>query len=302
MGRTPQTTEMAASSAEGVLPIDKPVGPTSHDLVARARRALGIRRIGHTGTLDPFASGLLLLCLGRSTRLAEYLTGLPKTYHATLLLGVATDTDDRLGTEIAATDAWRDLAPATIEAALHARRGRQLQLPPDYSARKVGGERAYRLARAGAAPALEPAEVDVYDLAVTRVAPPEVDFTVRCSAGTYIRSIARDVGRDLGVGAHLTALRRTAIGEHTVERALPADQLDDAAARARVLLTPLAALGHMPRLDVTAADARAVVHGRAIPAPLGTRGPLALVAEGELLAIAEAEGGALRPRKVFADG
>ena len=301
MGRRPQTTEMAASSAEGVLPIDKPVGPTSHDMVARARRALGIRRVGHTGTLDPFASGLLLLCLGRSTRLAEYLTGLPKTYAATLRLGVATDTDDRLGAEIAVTDAWRELEPAAIEAALHARRGRQLQLPPDYSARKVGGERAYRLARAGTTPALEPSEIDVYVLDVTRIAPPEVDFTVRCSAGTYIRSIARDVGAALGVGAHLTALRRTAIGEHTVERALPADLLEDAAARARVLLPPLAALGHMPRVGVTAADAAAVLHGRAIVSPPGLHGPIALVAEGELLAIAQADGQTLRPRKVFAD-
>jgi tRNA pseudouridine55 synthase len=292
---------MAESSSEGVLPIDKPAGPTSHDIVARARRALGIRRIGHTGTLDPFASGLLLLCIGRTTRLAEYLTGLPKTYAATLRLGGTTDTDDITGAMTAETDAWRELPPDSIEAALLELRGTYDQLPPAYSARKVGGERAYRLARAGVTPDLSRAEVHVYDLEVTRVAPPDVDFTVRCSAGTYIRSIARDAGARLAVGAYLTALRRTAIGEFTVELAVPADALEDAAARDAARVRPLDALAHLPQLDVAEAEAAALRHGRTIPAPPGFDGIVVLTHARELLAIGDADGSRIRPRKVFTD-
>jgi tRNA pseudouridine55 synthase len=270
-------------------------------MVALARRALRMRRIGHTGTLDPFASGLLLLCLGRATRLAEYLTGLPKTYEATLHLGVSTETDDRLGAERSRSEAWRALEPAHITAALHDQRGRSMQRPPAYSARKTGGERAYVLARAGLTPDLAASEIDVYALEITRIDPPEVDFTVTCSAGTYIRAIARDAGDRLGVGAHLTALRRTAIGELTVEDALPAAQLDDEHARCSRLLSPLRALGHLPRIDVSEADARAILQGRAVSSPSAPPGTVALAADGSLLAIADADGTWLRPRKVFAD-
>lgn len=301
MGRRPQTTEMAASSAEGVLPIDKPVGPTSHDMVARARRALGIRRVGHTGTLDPFASGLLLLCLGRSTRLAEYLTGLPKTYAATLRLGVATDTDDRLGAEIAVTDAWRELEPAAIEAALHARRGRQLQLPPDYSARKVGGERAYRLARAGTTPALEPSEIDVYALDVTRIAPPEVDFTVRCSAGTYIRSIARDVGERLETGGYLAALRRTEAAGLSAQDAIRPEELEALAADGRLAdaVRPVGDLLPLPRVELAGDAAWRFTHGSSQPLDAGASGRAAVFHADRLLGIGTIRDGMLQPEKVL---
>jgi|SRR5690606_16037219 len=292
---------MAASSTDGVLPIDKPAGPTSHDIVARARKALGIRRIGHTGTLDPFASGLLLLCIGRATRLAEYLTGLPKTYEATLRLGVRTDTDDLTGAVVSESDAWQTLSREAIEEALLELRGTYDQVPPAYSARKVGGERAYRIARAGATPELEPAEVRVYDLEVTRVALPEVDFTVRCSAGTYIRAIARDAGERLGVGAHLSALRRTSIGEFGVAQALPADSLEDEVARAAAFVSPVDAVAHLPQLDVVDDDALDIRHGRTIAAPSGLHGTVAITSAGALLAIGESDGSVIRPRKVFAD-
>src|SRR4051812_46531009 len=133
----------------GVLPVDKPVGPTSHDAVAAVRRALRTREVGHTGTLDPFASGLLLVCVGRATRLAEYLTGLPKTYVATMRLGETTDTDDLTGEVIQSSDAWRSLSTDAIEEALRAQVGTIQQLPPSYSAKKVGGERMYAAARRG---------------------------------------------------------------------------------------------------------------------------------------------------------
>src|SRR5690606_5028509 len=174
---------------EGVLPVDKPAGPTSHDVVAQARRALGERRIGHTGTLDPFASGLLLLCVGRATRIAEYLTDMPKAYRATMRLGAATDTDDATGSVVAESDAWRTLDDATIRAAFAAEAGRRPQRPPAYSAKKIAGERAHRLARRGEIVELPDVDIEVHAIEVIAIALPEITFHVRCSSGTYIRSI-----------------------------------------------------------------------------------------------------------------
>ncbi|HEU0078306.1 MAG TPA: tRNA pseudouridine(55) synthase TruB, partial [Longimicrobiaceae bacterium] len=187
----------------GVLPVDKPVGPTSHDAVAAVRRALRIRQVGHTGTLDPFASGLLLVCFGPATRLAEYLTPLPKTYRATMRLGEATDTDDRTGEVLARSDAWRELTEAQLRAALERQVGEIEQLPPRFSAKKVGGERMYAAARRGEEVVRTAVPVTIYAIRVIRIALPEVEFEVECGAGTYIRAIARDVGDALGVGGHL---------------------------------------------------------------------------------------------------
>ncbi|HET7322236.1 MAG TPA: tRNA pseudouridine(55) synthase TruB, partial [Longimicrobiaceae bacterium] len=166
------------SELSGVLLVDKPVGLTSHDAVARARRALGTRKIGHTGTLDPFASGLLLLCIGSATRLSEQLTGLRKRYSATLKLGEATDTDDLTGEVVSRSDEWRELDETQIREALQAQTGEIQQLPPRYSAKKVAGERMYAAARRGEEVERTPVAVTVYDLRVTRIAPPEVDFEV----------------------------------------------------------------------------------------------------------------------------
>jgi tRNA pseudouridine55 synthase len=301
-GRAAEPTAAGAHRPlDGVLPVDKPEGPTSHDVVALARRALRERRIGHTGTLDPFASGLLLLCVGRATRIAEQLTGLPKTYDAVARLGQATDTDDRTGALLHESPGWRELDEARIQAALEAQAGERLQVPPAYSAKKVEGERLYRRARRGETVVPAPVPVIIHRIRLLDVALPEVRFEVECSSGTYIRAIARDLGADLGVGGHLTALRRTRIGAHPVAHALPADQLDDEAAVAALWLAPLDALAHLPRVDLDDGAAAALRHGRMVELPGAPDGLLRVAHDGRLLALARAESGRLYPRKVFGD-
>jgi tRNA pseudouridine55 synthase len=294
---------MTSEAAAGVLPIDKPEGPTSHDVVAMARRALNTRRIGHTGTLDPFASGLLLLCIGWATRIAEYLSGLPKTYVAVARLGVSTDTADRTGAVIGTSERWRELGRDEIVRAFHAQVGSFLQVPPRYSAKKVAGVPLHRRVRRGEDVEASPVRVTIEELEVLDVQPPDVRFRVRCSAGTYVRAIARDVGEALGTGGHLTALRRTRIGPHDVEAALSIRELHDPAARERAMLSPAEALSHLPAVDIGAREAAQVLQGRTLPLPPGTppEGPVRVLHAGRLLAIAGAEGGGLRPRKVFPD-
>jgi tRNA pseudouridine55 synthase len=290
----------------GVLPVDKPEGPTSHDVVARARRALGERRAGHTGTLDPFASGLLLLCVGPSTRLAEYLTALPKRYRATLRLGLSTDTDDRTGAPISRSEAWTSLPEAAVRAALEDQRGERLQLPPRYSAKKVGGERLYAAARRGEEVEREPARVVIHSLEVLEIALPEVEFEVECSSGTYIRAIARDAGEALGVGAHLTRLRRTRIGGIDVDGALGLERLGEPDAVRAVLLPPRRAVSHLPQVVLDEDGLRALSHGRPVPAPPALAAsaealPIALLApDGALAAFGVVRGEVIHPRKVFA--
>lgn len=290
-----------APEPSGVLPVDKPAGPTSHDVVAAARRALRTRRIGHAGTLDPFASGLLLLCVGPATRLAEYLTALPKTYRATLRLGLATDTDDLTGEVTARSDAWRMLDVARVEDALLAQRGTIEQLPPIYSAKKVDGVRAYAAARRGEEVQRRPVRVTVHRIELLDAALPDVEFEVECSSGTYIRAIARDVGEALGVGAHLRALRRTASGAYRTDAALSLDQLGDPARVAQALIRPAAALAHLPTVPLAAEEAARVRQGRAVAAPvdLVSNAPVALVCGGELVAVGERRGEDIHPRKVF---
>lgn len=287
----------------GVLPVDKPAGPTSHDAVAAVRRALRTRQVGHTGTLDPFASGLLLVCVGPATRLAEYLTAMPKTYRATLRLGAATDTDDPTGEVLSASDAWEGLSEASVRAALESQVGTIEQLPPLYSAKKVDGRRMYDAARRGEAVERKAVSVTVHAIRVLSVDLPEVTFEVECGAGTYIRAIARDAGEALGVGAHLTSLRRTRSGRFSVEDAVPLAELGDEARVAAAMVSPADALAHLPRAVMDEAGVTNLSFGRAVPAaedvPAGV--PVALVAaSGELLALGERDGDLLRPRKVFA--
>lgn len=246
-----------------ILPVDKPEGPTSHDIVARARKALNTRKIGHTGTLDPFASGLLLLCVGDATRLSQYLTGRDKEYEATALLGVSTDSHDRDGTVTGTSEAWREVTPEQVEAALAGLRGEIEQVPPALSAKKVRGESAHRRVRRGETVELAPVPVTVSALELTGFDAPEVRLRVRCSSGTYIRALARDLGRALGTGAHLTALRRTAVGPHRVEGAVPGalDEPVDPGA----CLTPLEALEDLPVRRLSGEEARLLVQGRRIP-------------------------------------
>lgn len=286
----------------GVIPIDKPEGPTSHDVVARTRRALGTRRVGHTGTLDPFASGLLLVCVGNATRLAEYLTALRKRYVATLRLGVATDTDDHTGEPISESEAWRELPDAEIRAALAQQVGERLQLPPRYSAKKVAGERMYAAARRGEEVERAAVPVTIHSIRVLRVDLPEVEFEVDCGSGTYIRAIARDAGEALGVGAHLTRLRRTRVGDFSVEDALPLDALGEAAAVDAAILSPARAVGHLASVEVDEAGVRAIGYGQGVPAPpdAPTGVPVALLSGPDrLVAIGERVGGRIQPRKVL---
>jgi tRNA pseudouridine55 synthase len=286
----------------GVIPVDKPEGPTSHDVVARARRALGTRRIGHTGTHDPFASGLLLICVGNATRLAEYLTALRKRYVATMRLGVATDTDDRTGEPVSESDAWRALSEEAIRGALAEQVGERLQLPPRFSAKKVAGERMYAAARRGEEVERAAVPVTIHSIRVLRVELPDVEFEVDCGSGTYIRAIARDAGEALGVGGHLTTLRRTRVGEFAVEQALSPDELADAEAVDAAILAPAQAVRHLSSVEVDEAGLRALGYGQGVPAPPGTPFglPVALLAGPDrLVAIGERIGERIQPRKVL---
>lgn len=293
---------MSAPTSDFVLPVDKPEGPTSHGVVQVARKALGQRRIGHTGTLDPFASGLLLLCVGRATRLAEYLGALDKTYEAVALLGRTTDTLDREGTLVEERAGWESLDAARIREALVGFRGEIEQVPPQYSAKKVGGVAAHRIARRGDSVELAPSRVRVYTLELTDVDLPRIGLRITCSTGTYIRALARDIGEVLGVGAHLVSLRRTAMGSFSVERALAFDALGDSEAVRATALDPLDALAHLPTLAVDRDAAARLLHGGSVPfLDEGQRGPVTVSHDGVLLAIGEPSGGALHPRKVFAE-
>lgn len=291
---------MTVPEGGGVLPVDKPEGPTSHDIVGRARRALRERRIGHTGTLDPFASGLLLLCVGPATRLSEYLTGRDKEYLARARLGVATDTLDREGTVVGESEGWRELDRAAVEGALTGFRGVILQRPPRFSAKKVGGVAAHRRTRRGEEVELAPVPVTVHELVLTGFEPPEVEFRVSCSSGTYIRALARDLGETLGVGAHLTALRRTRIGTFGLEGAVPGDFRDPVPDEAWI--TPLDALSEFPRLEVDAESARRLTHGQRLAAPGAPDGLVAVHLDGRLVAVCNSSEEVLRPEKVFGGG
>ena len=274
--------------------MDKPAGVTSHDVVARVRRVLGTKAVGHTGTLDPFATGLLVTLVGRATRLARFVEGQRKTYRATLRLGLQTDTDDLTGSAVGGTvpDVWP--GEAQVRAALEAMVGTQQQRPPTFSAKHVDGVRSHRLARRGVEVDLVPVEVTIYAMELLSWRAPDAEFRVTVSPGTYIRAIARDVGIRLGLGAHLVALRRESIGALTVDEALPFDAIDAAAMKA-----PLTVLGHMPQVELDDAMRVFVQHGRAIGLPEGAKGAkgakVALVQGEELVAVAEVDDDRLQP-------
>jgi tRNA pseudouridine55 synthase len=271
-------------SLDGLLVIDKPVGPTSHDVVSRVRRILRERRIGHTGTLDPLASGLLLLLVGRATRLAQFLSADAKRYEATIRLGFSTDTYDALGRPSTAPHAGPLPTRERIEEALGRFRGTFAQQPPAFSAKKIEGKRSYRLARAHrrtgasvraadpgpsalpALPALPAAvPVTVTSLDVLDIAGDLVRIDLVCSSGFYVRSLAHDLGVALGVGAHLAALSRTEASGRTLSDAVPLSELEEPANepdRAQRALVPLAdVLPHLPRLTLTPEGVRRAVTG-----------------------------------------
>jgi tRNA pseudouridine55 synthase len=282
--------------------VDKPAGWTSHDVVARLRTVLGERRVGHAGTLDPFATGLLLVAEGRATGLLGPLALLPKRYRARARLGISTDTQDRTGAVRTTSDALPP--PEAVEALLPRFRGAQLQRPPLYSAVKVRGERLYKAARRGEEVEREPRPVHVYDLALAGAPLPEIDLDVTVSRGTYVRTLAHDLGEALGCGAHLTELRRTAVGPYRVEDALSPDTASGHGAgafRARAL-APSRAVAFLPSVRLLPEEAARLRHGQApfveasrvIPAPAAyplppgeEAWPVALLGpDGDLLALA----------------
>jgi tRNA pseudouridine55 synthase len=243
---------------DGVLVVDKPAGPTSHDIVDRVRRALGERRVGHTGTLDPFATGVLPLCLGKATRLARFLAEGEKVYRASVRLGFATTTDDRTGEPLGEPHPVA-LPRGAVEETLATLVGTFDQVSPAFSAKRVGGRRLYEFARRGEAAPRQSARVTVHAIDLVAFAGERLEIDVRCSAGTYVRALARDLGERLGVGGHLTALRRTRSGRFDLAQAVPADDLTDAARR----LVPLGALlPELPAVCIPASSRRLVRDGR----------------------------------------
>ncbi|MCX6560079.1 MAG: tRNA pseudouridine(55) synthase TruB [Candidatus Aminicenantes bacterium] len=253
---------------DGLLLVDKPPGPTSHDVVARLRRALGRPKTGHFGTLDPMATGLLIVAVGQATRLNQYYAGREKSYRAVARLGTATDTYDAEGAPRPGPAAGPIPDRDAVDRALLPLRGEIEQVPPPYSAKKIAGTPLYRLARAGQPVSPRPARVIIHDLRVLRFEPPDLELDIRCSTGTYIRSLAHDLGQSLGCGAHLTSLRRTAVGEFRVEQASALSLWDGDAPDVAGLpfWVPLEQLlPEWPRFDLDEADARAVRDGRSLP-------------------------------------
>lgn len=288
---------MTAQTPAGLVVVDKTGGMTSHDVVARVRRLAGTRKVGHAGTLDPMATGVLVLGIGRATRLLGHLMLTEKAYDATIRLGVTTVTDDAEG-EVVATHDTGHLTDDEVRRQLEQFVGDLQQVPTAVSAIKVDGQRAYARVRAGEDVRLEPRAVTVHELVVRDMNLPEVRISLRCSSGTYVRAIARDLGAALGVGGHLTALRRTAVGPFDLDAARTLDQLQD-----DFVVVPIAQAARraFPAINLDDADSRAVRVGRAVDLDLPTPGEHALFApDGEFLALYAAAGpGRARPIAVF---
>ena len=278
-------------SASGLVVVDKPPGMTSHDVVGRCRRIFATRKVGHAGTLDPMATGVLVIGVERATKILGLLTAATKSYTATIRLGQTTTTDDAEGDVVDTTSAV-DVTDGAIEAAIAALRGEIHQIPSTVSAVKIGGKRAYRLAREGHAVALaaRPVRVERFEaLAIRREHGfVDVDVEVDCSSGTYIRALARDVGAALGVGGHLTALRRTRVGRFGLDQAHTLDELADSAQLSHTL--DEACLLTFPRRDLDADEAESASHGRAL-ASAGIHGVYAATApDGHVIALLRDEG------------
>ncbi len=299
-----------AEDIKGVLLVDKPAGMTSHDVVDRVRAAAGIRRVGHTGTLDPSATGLLILCVGPATRLSEYLTGLDKVYEGYMRLGVVTDSHDMDG-QVIEQRPVPELTLAQIRKALEEFTGHIMQVPPMVSAVKVGGQRLYKLARKGETVERKPRNITVSEFDAVEYTPPLVKFRVSCTSGTYVRSLCHEVGQRLGCGGALDTLRRTAVGRYNVDGAITLDALkteDDVRRR----LLPMGDALELPVVVIRR-------HGERMLATGGVLGRIELKTEcpaaegwvqiksesGELLALGQVKQGPgewqVHPKRVFVD-
>jgi tRNA pseudouridine55 synthase len=308
----------------GALIIDKPPGLTSHDVVGRVRHLLQERRVGHTGTLDPFATGVLVLLIGRATRLAQFLSGLEKEYEAVIRLGFATDTGDITGKTLVDSEALNaagsnvKFGESEIEAALASLRGDIVQVPPMYSAKKLQGRKLYELARRGEEVERQPVRVTIQRFETNRAkgglvkdnldGTYDLDVLVACSAGTYVRTLAEDFGKRLGIGAHVAELRRTRVGAFQIDHAIRLEQLQESVAEeslGRVLLAPDTALAHLPAIDLSADDVLKVRNGVNVEAQesMWTNGEHVRLRDdhGHLVAVASfaADKNSLRPRVVL---
>ena len=284
---------------EGLLIVDKPGGMTSHDVVNRIRRVAGTRRVGHAGTLDPLATGVLFVCIGRATRLVEYLVGQSKTYLTTVRLGQRTNTYDADG-EIVEERPFTHITAPLINQALESFRGTIQQKPPIYSAIKKDGQPLYKLARRGEDVDVPLREVTIYELSLLPLNLPEVELQIICSSGTYVRSLAHDLGKVLGCGGHVAILRRTAVGDFTIDQAVSLD--DVTTDNVRDFLLPMAtAVAHLPRLDLSADETLAVENGRFIPRQPHNQVDLVQLyaPDGRFVGIAKAQGKVWRPHKIF---
>lgn len=285
------------TEAEGLLVVDKPAGWTSHDVVARVRRLSQTRRVGHAGTLDPMATGVLVLGLGRATRLLGHLALHDKDYDAGITLGTTTETDDAEGAVVARSDAaW---TVEQVRMSMASLTGEISQVPPAYSAIKIDGQRSYARARAGEHVVLAARTVTVSRFALLGADGPMLTAAVTCSSGTYVRSLARDLGAALGTGGHLSGLRRTRVGGYALDRAFTLEELETADPLPLLPLGDAVAAG-FPRRDVTADDAVALSYGRPLPAggepgPVGVFGP-----DGAVLALVADRDGQARALVVFA--
>jgi tRNA pseudouridine55 synthase len=312
VNRTHAEGERRPTAADGVVVVDKPADWTSHDVVARMRRLASTRKVGHAGTLDPMATGVLVIGIGRATRLLTYIVGADKEYRATIRLGVSTTTDDAEGEPLAVVDASA-VSAADVEAGVAALTGPIQQVPSAVSAIKVDGQRAYARVRAGEEVALAARPVTVSRFDVHEVRPArtddgsgvlDVDVTVVVSSGTYVRALARDLGAGLGVGGHLTALRRTRVGGYGLDVARSLDDLAALPMDRPIDVVPLAdaARATFPVRDLSEDEARALSYGQSIGVVDGHPG--ATVAgirpDGELVALLEERGGKVRPALVFA--
>ncbi len=294
----------------GVLVVDKPAGPTSFEVVKRVRRALAAGKAGHAGTLDPAATGVLAVCVDDAVKLQQWLADGDKAYQATIAFGAATTTEDTEGEVVARGDPSALTAEA-LRAALPRFTGEIEQIPPMYSAVRVAGRRLHEAARAGEDVEREPRRVRVHALELDGLEPVGADgllrarIGVRCGKGTYVRTLAADLGRALGVPAHLAALRRTEASGFGLAQAIPLEEAEALGRTARDalgarLVSPGDALGFMPAVTVDVAEARALAQGKSLLRPEAPAGTLrARLSDGQLVAICEAEGGRVRPTRVF---
>lgn len=288
----------------GVLVIDKASGVTSFQVVKQIRQLTGARKVGHTGTLDPMATGVLPLCLGEATKIAGLLLDGDKAYEGSALLGVETDTLDITGQVVARHDVGTAITRGAVEEVLCQMEGVQLQVPPAYSAIRTGGQRAYQRARRGEEVSLAPREVNIRRFALTSWDPPDLHLSVECSKGTYVRSLVADVGQQLGCGATLTSLRRVRSGPFTLEQSITIEQLERRLAQDTLnIITIDEALGHLGAVEVSSKEAEQLRHGQPVDkGEAWTEGELLRLrcTEG-IVALGKVRDGKLWPKRVFKD-